>query len=301
MYGSYFPILNRILLSIVWFGVQAVIGGKMVYICLRSIWMDIDDRIPNTFSPGMGITLAQFVGYIIFNVICCIAIWFRPTQLRLYFHGASVIVTAALFALLGWAVGTTEGFGAILAKSKSELRGSELVWQTLSAIMSVIGSIAAGILNQNDFTRWAKRPSQVVWPQAISFFVSASIVAIIGVFVTAATQERYGKGEALWDPSDLFKAIQDQGGSRARAAAFFLGLAFIIAQLSINAVGNTLASGLDVASLLPKYFNLRRGSYALALLSVAPNPWQQLSSGSTFLRYINLKLTPTYVLSQLMN
>ena len=162
----------------------------MVYVCMRSISLDIDAHIPNTFPSGIGITVAEFVGYIIFNVICCICIWFRPTQLRPYFHGAAVVVAIALFALLGWAVGTSDGFGSVLAKSNSSLSGPKLVWQTLSSIMSVIGGIAAGILNQNDFTRFAKRPSQVVWPQAISFFVSASVVSIIGVFVTAATQER---------------------------------------------------------------------------------------------------------------
>jgi NCS1 family nucleobase:cation symporter-1 len=51
--------------------------------------------------------------------------------------------------------------------------------------------------------------------------------------------------------------------------------------LSINVVGNVLAGGLDVASVFPKYINLRRGAYVLAALSVLPNPWQQLASGST--------------------
>jgi nucleobase:cation symporter-1, NCS1 family len=91
----------------------------------------------------------------------------------------------------------------------------------------------------------------------------------------------YGNGTPLWDPSTLFMAIQDQHGSRGRAAAFFLGIVFIISQLSINVVGNVLAGGLDVASVFPKYINLRRGAYILAVLSVAPVPWKQLASGST--------------------
>lgn len=69
--------------------------------------------------------------------------------------------------------------------------------------------------------------------------------------------------------------------SGTRAATFFLAFAFIVAQLSICVPGNVLAGGLDVASLLPKYINLRRGAYILAALSVLPNPWQQLASGST--------------------
>jgi NCS1 family nucleobase:cation symporter-1 len=150
--------------------------------------MDIDKRIPNTFPDGIGITVAQFVGYIIFNVLCCIFIWFKPTQLRPYFHGASVLVLITIFSLLGWAVGTTEGFGSVTTTG-STLSGSTLGWTLCSCIMSVIGGISAGILNQNDYTRFAKRASQVTWSQFFSFNLSASIMETAGILVTAATQE----------------------------------------------------------------------------------------------------------------
>jgi len=188
MYGSYFPILNRILLSVVWYGVQAVFGGKMFYICLRSIWMDIDTRIPNTLPEGIGITSAQFVGYFVFNVICCGLIWFKPGQLAPYFHIGSVLVSIAFICLLGWACGTTSGYGDVW-KQQTSMSSSELAWKILSGMMAVIGSISAGILNQNDYTRFAKKISHVTWSQAISFNLSSSVVAIIGIVVTAATQQ----------------------------------------------------------------------------------------------------------------
>lgn len=286
MYGAYFPILNRILTSIVWYGVQAVIGGRMIYICLRSIWMDLDERIPNTLPKGIGITTAEFMGYVLFNILCCIFIWFRPQQLRPYFHFASVLVFITLFVLLGWAVGTSEGYGAVF-NAESTIPSSQLGWQMVGGMMSVIGSISSGILNQNDFTRFAKKPSHVTWSQAGSFMTSSCTVAIIGVVCTAATQEQYGHGTPLWDPTQLFAAIQDQHGSKGRAAAFFLGIVFIFSQLSINVVGNVLAGGLDVASVFPKYINLRRGAYILAALSVLPNPWQQLAFPGTFLSVLS--------------
>ncbi|KAF2773043.1 hypothetical protein EJ03DRAFT_341272 [Teratosphaeria nubilosa] len=269
MWGSYFPILNRILLSLVWYGVQAVLGGDMIYVCLRSIWLDIDERIPNTLPAGIGITSANFVGY------------FVP-----YFHVASCVVAITLFVLLGWAVGTSEGWGEVIT-AKTSISRSELGWTMSAGIMSFIGSIAARILNQNDFTRWAKRPRDVTYSQAFSYTFSGNITAIVGVLVTAATQKQYGHGTALWNPTDLFIAIQDQHGSRDRAAAFFLGTMFIVSQLSINVVGNVMAGGLDVAAVLPKYVNLRRGAYIIAVLSVLPNPWQQLASGSTFLTVLS--------------
>lgn len=189
MWGSFFPILNRILLSVVWFGVQSVIGGRMIYVCLRSIWIDLDGRIPNTLPASTGITTGEFGCFVIFNVLCCILMLLRPHQLRPYFHGASVVVCVTLFILMGWAVGTSDGWGGISQQAATQ-GSSQLSWTMCSGIMSVIGSIAAGILNQNDFTRFAKRPSQVTWSQGVSFLMAGSLTATIGVLVTSATQER---------------------------------------------------------------------------------------------------------------
>ncbi|KAM6518929.1 hypothetical protein FSOLCH5_007694 [Fusarium solani] len=288
VYGAHFPVLNRILLSLVWYGVQAVIGGKMVFVCLRSIWPSLDRRIPNKLPENIGITSVEFVGYFIFNVICCVFIWFKPHQLRIYFHAGAGLSLVAFVALLGWALGT-KGPGESLGDAFDDsvvLKGSALGWAICSGMMSVLGAAAAGVLNQNDYTRFAQRPSQVVSSQFTSFVLTTTFTGICGILVTAATQKRYGNGAPLWDPYQLLVAMQDSSSNKSsesgtRAATFFLAFAFIVAQLSICVPGNVLAGGLDVASLLPKYINLRRGAYILAALSILPNPWQQLASGST--------------------
>jgi NCS1 family nucleobase:cation symporter-1 len=165
--------------------------------------MDLDDRIPNTLPDGIGITTAQFVGYVLFNLLCCIFIWFRPQQLRPYFHFASALVFITLFVLLGWAVGTSEGYGSVLDTNTS-ISSTRLGWQMVGGMMSVIGSIASGILNQNDFTRFAKKPSHVTWSQTGSFFISSTVVATIGVVVTAATQKRKSPDFPLVLPFALY-------------------------------------------------------------------------------------------------
>jgi len=48
-----------------------------------------------------------------------------------------------------------------------------------------------------------------------------------------------------------------------------------------------LSTGLDLAAVFPKYINLRRGAYVIALFSIAPNLWKQLTSGSTFLSILS--------------
>ncbi|KAF7185431.1 Transporter aclS [Pseudocercospora fuligena] len=281
LWGSYFPILNRILLSLVWYGVQAVLGGKMLYHMAAYRGRHTESLASRPWLDQRTICMLLLVQH----PHACL-IWIRPHKIRVWFHYTAVIISISLFVLLGWAVATSKGWGEVIT-AKSTISRAELGWTMSAGVMSVIGSISAGILNQSDFTRFAKKPSHVTWSQAGSFFVASNITSIIGVIVTAATQEEYGHGKALWDPTQLFMAIQDQHGSRGRAAAFFLGLVFIISQLGINVVGNVLAGGLDVAAVLPKYINLRRGAYTIAVLSVLPNPWQQLASGSTFLAVLS--------------
>jgi NCS1 family nucleobase:cation symporter-1 len=135
--------LNRVLLSVVWYGVQAVFGGKMVYVLLRSIWPTLDSRIPNTLPNDIGITSAQFVGYFLFNLISCGFIWLRPHQLRSLFHVTVIVVAVTFFALLGWALGTSDGWGDI-ANAKSTYSGGELGWKMLAGIVRCLPSSSAG-------------------------------------------------------------------------------------------------------------------------------------------------------------
>ena len=161
----------------------------MLFVCLRSIWPNLEERIPNHLPADLGLTSAQFMCYFLFNLLTCVFIWIRPHKIRPWFHYTAVIISLALFVLLGWAIGTSKGWGTIV-HAKGSIPHSELGWTMSAGIMSVIGSISAGILNQNDFTRFAKRPRDVTWSQLISFFLASNTTSIIGVLVTAATQER---------------------------------------------------------------------------------------------------------------
>jgi nucleobase:cation symporter-1, NCS1 family len=51
----------------------------------------------------------------------------------------------------------------------------------------------AGILNQNDYARFARRPRDAILGQLICPTIYANVTPIIGILVTAATQERYGE------------------------------------------------------------------------------------------------------------
>src|SRR5699024_8050097 len=98
-------------------------------------------------------------------------------------------------------------------------------------VMSTVGSIAAGILNQNDYARLAKRPRDAIWGQAIAYPLYCNYAAVLGILVVAATQHRFD-GEAIWNPPTLFvRLLEKDPSSGTRAAVFFAGLALVVSQL----------------------------------------------------------------------
>ena len=286
MYGSYFVIYNRILLSLVWYAVQAWIGGQCVYVCLQAIWTDIERRIPNHMSPSTGMTTAQFVAYIIFSVISLPLIYIRPHKLKLFLWISVTIVLNFEIALLIWALATMgpSGFGDTLS-NKPSVQDSSIGWAMVYGIISCIGGISAGILNQNDYARFAKRPRYAITGQIVSAAPYSILSSVVGILVTAATQQRYG--EALWNLPTLLSRVIETGGPRSRAAVFFAGAALVVSQFGINVPGNALSGGFDFAATFPRYINIRRGAYITALLSMVVNPWQLLATASVFLSVLS--------------
>lgn len=173
------------------------------------------------------------------------------------------------------------GFGdTISSKSTTTVDGSS-GWLIAYGIISTIGSIAAGILNQNDYARFARRPKYAILGQVLAFPLYAIICSVIGILVTAATQNRFGG--AVWNPPDIFSMLIANGGARERAAGFFAGAALVVSQIGVNVPGNALSGGFDLAATFPKYINIRRGAYLTALLSVACNPWRLVNTATVFI------------------
>ncbi|CZR69975.1 related to uracil permease [Phialocephala subalpina] len=282
MYCSAFVIWNRILLSLVWYGFQAWIGGECLYVCLMALDPSLERHIPNHMPESTGMTTAQFVAYIIFSVVSLPVIWIRPHKLKNFFYFSSTTILIFEIVLLIWALATMgpEGFGDTISGTPTA-EASSTGWLIAYGIISTIGSIAAGILNQNDYARFAHKPRDAIMGQIFSFPVYAIICSIIGILVTAATQNRFGG--ALWNLPDIFTTLIENGGSRERAAGFFAGAALVISQIGVNVPGNALSGGFDLAATFPRYINIRRGAYITALVSVACNPWRLVNTATTFI------------------
>lgn len=82
---------------------------------------------------------------------------------------------------------------------------------------------------------------------------------------------------------DLFEAIQTHGGPGARAAVFFAATAFFLSQLSVTVVACGTVGGIDLAALLPRFLDIRRGSFVVAAVGILINPWKILNVSNSLL------------------
>ncbi|KAF5611922.1 uncharacterized protein FSUBG_1949 [Fusarium subglutinans] len=291
IWGSQFVIWNRIFLSLVWYGFQSWVGGQCTYLMLLSWDPNLEKHIHNTIPASTGMTSAQFVSYVIFCVVTLPFLWIKPHRIQNFFYFASSVTLVFFLVLLIWALATmgSDGFGDTLADSTPlPVTGGpqSVTWLTISGIMSTIGGIAAGILNQNDYARLSKKPGDAIWGQTVAFPLYSIGASVIGILVTAATQKRMG--EAIWNPPTLLAALLAKDPTAGtRAAIFFAGLALSISQMGSNVPGNALAGGIDLASVFPKYINIRRGAYLMALLSPIVNPWRLVNTATVFLTVLS--------------
>ncbi|KAH8881757.1 uracil permease [Thozetella sp. PMI_491] len=279
--GSVFVVINRIFLSVLWTGVQSWLGGLVTYVCIRAIWPSIDE-IPNTIPISTGMTLPQFVGFIVFYIIQFPLFLLSPITVRYLLLVGSVAGFLVQLVLLAWACGTMgeAGFGTVLS-GEVELSGSRLAWMSVYAISLTVSSVTSGTLSICDYARFSKSVSAGTWSQ-LAGWVPMWLSNVFGVLTVAATQNRFGT--QLWNAAGLLIVVQDANPtSGTRAAVFFAGFAMALSQLSLNILGNSFSGGTDMSALVPRWINIRRGQIITALLGLVINPWYLLSNATVFL------------------
>ncbi|KAK9771838.1 putative Permease for cytosine/purines, uracil, thiamine, allantoin-domain-containing protein [Seiridium cardinale] len=287
IWGSLWPVFNRAAMACVWYGVQSWIGGRCVYLMIRSIWLSWDrDTIPNTFSADSGATTADYASFFIFWFCSLPAIWFPVHKIRHLFTVKAYFVPCAGIAFFIWAIVRAGGIGPIVHQPSS-LTGSELGWQIVKGIMSSIANFATLIVNDPDFTRFAGKPRDALWSQLITIPIGFAVTSFIGIIVSSSSVVIYPGTEPIWDPLVLLENFIDDGGSGQRFGVFVIAAAFALAQLGTNIAANSVSAGTDMTALLPRFINIRRGGYICAVIGLAMCPYTLLTSSNQFTTYLS--------------
>ncbi|ORY60398.1 NCS1 nucleoside transporter family [Leucosporidium creatinivorum] len=273
-----FPVVSRIITAWLWFGVQSWNGGAALKLMIGAIWPSFK-TLPNHVPASAGFTTQSMVAYFLYWLLQLPFLFIHPTKLRHVFFVKSVAVPITGLATMAWCIAKAGGGGEMF-KAGPTVHGSDFSSAWLLSMTSLIGGYSTVALNIPDFTRYSKDPiSQYV--QAPVLPVLYLITALFGIVAASATKS-FNNGVVLWSPLDI-AALWD-----SRAAVFFASSAWCLAQISCNVSANSIAAANDLATLFPKYINIRRGQIITALLGGwAMAPFKILSSAKVFLNFIS--------------
>ncbi|KAL2829078.1 permease for cytosine/purines, uracil, thiamine, allantoin-domain-containing protein [Aspergillus pseudoustus] len=278
-WGSYLPIVSRLILGVFWFAINSVNGGNAVVVMLGAIWPSFL-KIPNGIPEGEGITTQGMVGFLLFWLLQIPFLLVHPNQLRWLFLVKSIIVPAGWIAMLIWAFVAIPDGGDLFAQ-KSQLTGSSYSWAMMSALTAVIGNYAALSVNQADFSRYSRVSPR--WHILYVFLLPAffTFIAFIGIAVSSAGQAKYNTESIPWDPNVLVGLWSN------RACRFFAAFTFALAALGSNISANSISAANDFAALAPQYLTIRRGQLLCAIIAWCLVPWKILASAGNFLNFMS--------------
>ncbi|KAL3492468.1 permease for cytosine/purines, uracil, thiamine, allantoin-domain-containing protein [Aspergillus germanicus] len=290
IWGSMLPIVLRVGVTCVWYGVQSFTGGLLVSAILSTIFPTYQN-LPNTLPASASMTTKQFTGFIIYNIIALPLLYLPPDKLRRPLRIAIVASTLSIFGLSIGLMAAAKGTGSYISTSASAKPGHDLAWAFIRGITTLLGGNAVGMTSQTDFSRFARNPRAQIKGQAFGVLFFGTVVPVFGILGTSAAGKLYGDVTelGLWNPPTIVQLWLDREYDRPamRAAAFFTALGLLLNVLGLNSVENGVSGGMDFAGLAPKYINIRRGSYLIAAVSIALNPWYIISKAASFTAALN--------------
>jgi len=153
-------------------------------------------------------------------------------------------------------------------------------------IMSAIANFATLIVNDPDFARFARKPSDAFLPQLLTIPIGFAVTSFIGIIVSSSSTVIFG--EAIWNPLNLLESfLKEDAGHAQRFGVFVIASAFTLAQLGTNIAANSISAGTDMTALLPRWISIRRGGYICALIGLVMCPWQLLKDTNSFTTYLS--------------
>lgn len=273
--GANIPALLRALVACGWFGIQSWIGGEAIHKILAIFFPSLGGAPHNAW----GITLSQFVCFLLFWGINLWVIWKGIHTIRLLLSIKAPLLIALGLALLAWAYYTAGGFGPILSQPSAFAAGQPKAGQFwlffFPALTGMVGFWATLSLNIPDFSRYAVSQRDQMVGQTVGLPATMALYSFIGVAVTSATTIIYG--QTIWDPVDVLTRFKNP------IVLVISMLALCLATLATNLAANVVSPANDFAHLAPKRISFRTGGFLTALIGLAMMPWKLLADPAGYI------------------
>jgi len=273
--GANIPALLRALVACGWFGIQAWIGGWAIYKMLE-IYNPSWAQLPKFF---LGISLPQLICFLFFWAINMYVIYKGIDSIRVLLNIKAPLLILLGLALLAWAYVAAGGFGSMFSKPSAFAEGQAKAGQFwvffFPALTAMVGFWATLSLNIPDFTRYAYSQKSQILGQAIGLPPTMGLYSFIGVAVTSATVEIYGK--AIWDPVELLARFTHP------VVVVIAMLSLGIATLATNIAANVVSPANDFAHLWPEKITFRIGGYITGVIGILIQPWKLVSDPTGYI------------------
>ncbi|AEY95184.1 FABR124Cp [Eremothecium gossypii FDAG1] len=281
IFFSLWPVLNRVMLAVIWYSVQCFVSVGPVSVALKAIFgKDLEQRIPSHIN-NPNLTTYQLICFLIFWTFSFPFLLVSPHKIRHLFTVKAVIVPIASIAMLFWVLSKSDWQIELGSLTGSTPVRTSVGWAFVRSTMTCLANFATLIINLPDFARFAKTRRSALWSQLISIPLLFSVTSLVGLLTNAAGYKIFAVN--YWSPMEVIERIlETQYTAATRAGAFFIAVAFMLAQLGTNICANSLAAGTDMTALLPRFINIRRGSIICAILAWCICPWNLMSSSSRF-------------------
>lgn len=194
-------------------------------------------KLHNHLPAAAGITTKDMISYFIYHVVQTPFLFIRTEKLKWMFLAKTILVPPMALAMVIYLAVAAKG-APDFWDQKSTVTGSTRVWLWLSSMTSITGGFSTLAVNIPDCARFAKTPGSQVW-QLPFIPIFKIVVSIFGVVGASASKPLYGT--VLWSPLDII--AQWQGSRGGRAAAFFCGALWALAQICVNISANSVSFG----------------------------------------------------------
>ncbi|KAI1616486.1 putative uracil permease [Exophiala viscosa] len=284
-----FPVVVRLITVLFWHAITNFLAvGPMVQV-IRAIWPSFR-TLPNSIPASAGITTQEMVAYFVLWTVQFPILLIPPHKMRWLFFVKCVMCVATIVGMTIWTCTHSGGSGNIWDQ-KATVSGSTKSWLIMWSLNSCTASWSTVGVNIPDFTRYLRKPKDSV-TQAVFFPIICTWVAVIGVVVASASFRIYN--ETVWDPVVI---MDSWDGPAGRAAAFFAGVSWVIAQICVNMSATVISGANDMTNLFPKWFNIFRGTVFITIIGGwVMVPWKILHSAGSLLSFLNslgIFLAPT--------
>lgn len=280
VYGSYFGIIIRVGLSVVQYASGAWLGGLYTNLIFSAFSKNYY-YMKNTFPESVPMSRRDCIGFLCFQFIQMPLSWLKPRHTNVPAMVACCMSGLTMVGMLAYLIKKNEGPGPYWYE-KVTLSTSQTAWMWLYSMAIWYSGVSAAVLNQSDFSRFAKSERSCYLGLFLGISIPGTFVPFAGMLYASACKNLYGT--AYWRPDEMVgQWFEIDYNAKARAASFFIGFAFVLCQIFMNMTQNGYPCGMDLAGIFPKYINITRGTLAIQLFSWVVQPWTFYNTSNQFL------------------